>query len=46
MPTIRNIAVVAVHGVGEHEPHTSAAAISRLLLRLPRALGGRYTSFA
>ena len=46
MRTIRNIAVVAVHGVGEHEPHTSAAAISRLLLRLPRALGGRYTSFA
>jgi hypothetical protein len=42
----KNIAIVAVHGVGDHEPHSSARAISRLLLRIPRAYGGRYTSFS
>lgn len=42
----KRIAVVAVHGVGIHEPHHSASAISRLLLRIPRAFGGRYTSFS
>jgi hypothetical protein len=46
MATPRNIAVIAVHGVGAHEPRSSASAIAHLLLRLPRSYGSRYTSFS
>lgn len=43
------IAVVAVHGVGDHEPGKSALSVAELLLRLRTAVGdnekSRYTSF-
>src|SRR5256885_10419321 len=41
----KNIAVVAVHGVGSHAAGSSASAIARMLLRIPRAYGSHYTSF-
>ena len=45
MPAAKNIAVIAVHGVGRHEPFASARAIADLLLRTPRDRSPDYTSF-
>jgi hypothetical protein len=45
VPDAKNIAVIAVHGVGHHEPFASARAIADLLLRTPRDRSPDYTSF-
>jgi hypothetical protein len=44
--TMKNVAVVAVHGVGTHSPHATAEAVEQLLLRIQASDGtARYTSF-
>ena len=40
-----SIAVVAVHGVADQQPHESAGAIANLLLRVTRGGTSAYTSF-
>lgn len=42
---LKNVAIVTVHGVGNHEPRASATAIANLLLRTPREGPPHYTSF-
>lgn len=45
-PPMKNVAVVAVHGVGTHSPHATAEAVEQLLLRMQGSDGtARYTSF-
>ena len=39
------VAIIAVHGVGHHEPRASAKAMADMLLRTPRGEQSRYTSF-
>ena len=39
------IALVAVHGVGDHQPGAAARAVADLLLRLRGSAGSRYSSF-
>ena len=41
----KRVAVIAVHGVGHHEPRASARAMAEMLLRTPRREQSRYTSF-
>ena len=43
---VPRVAVIAVHGVGHHEPRASAHAIAQLLLRTPRRAASPYTSFS
>src|ERR671932_2614904 len=45
-PRRPTIAVVAVNGVGDHQPGAAARAVADLLLRLRGEQGSRYTSFA
>ena len=45
MPASHRIAIIAVHGVGNHQPRASAHAIGELLLRVPRDGASPYTSF-
>ncbi len=44
-PRPARIAVIAVHGVGNHEPSESAHSIAKLLMRIPRHARAMYTSF-
>jgi hypothetical protein len=44
-PRTKRVAVIAVHGVGHHEPHRSAHDMAELLLRVPREGPQQYTSF-